>query len=324
VAAHPVAGLSPSLLLSAGAAVHGPVAFGEEVPAAEGTPFPAVDTAQDLRTQLPVSWEDGGAEVFADQRGGNELRTGAGVAVVQLAHRRRMSFLARRNWLSFMRCSSLMTKLQLIVRPLPIVLQNDRDIIGLAGFLGPAAGELYPARVQQDLPFSQGQGREVGSRGASGGNNGVAVRDFPAVADLGGQHLPRYVQAAVQLHSVERLRNTKLQKRKKRKSTTQKKLEELDGEIESSNIFLKALQKIKQFIQAYLPFAPLIEEFANHVERGTDIEAGIPKGTDTAGNQAKKPHRHNRAVGAECGSCRKAGTAYGGKNESEFIRTNQL
>ena len=29
-------------------------------------------------------------------------------------------------------------------------------------------------------------------------------------------------------------------------------------------------------------------------------------------------------VGAECGSCRKAGTAYGGKNESEFIRTNQL
>ncbi len=41
-----------------------------------------------------------------------------------------------------------------------------------------------------------------------------------------------------------------------------------------SNIFLKALQKIKQFIQAYLPFAPLIEEFANHVERGADIEAG--------------------------------------------------
>ena len=41
-----------------------------------------------------------------------------------------------------------------------------------------------------------------------------------------------------------------------------------------SNIFLKALQKIKQFIQAYLPFAPLIEEFANHVERGEDIAAG--------------------------------------------------
>ena len=59
-----------------------------------------------------------------------------------------------------------------------------------------------------------------------------------------------------------------------RKSTAQKKLDELDGEIESSNIFLKALQKIKQFIQAYLPFAPLIEEFANHVERGADIEAG--------------------------------------------------
>ena len=59
-----------------------------------------------------------------------------------------------------------------------------------------------------------------------------------------------------------------------RKSTTQKKLEELDGEIESSNIFLKALRQIKQFIQSYLPFMPLIGEFANHVERGADIEAG--------------------------------------------------
>ncbi len=48
----------------------------------------------------------------------------------------------------------------------------------------------------------------------------------------------------------------------------------MDGEIESSNIFLKALRQIKQFIQSYLPFAPLIEEFANHVERGADIEAG--------------------------------------------------
>ena len=60
-----------------------------------------------------------------------------------------MSFLARRNWLSFMRCSSLMTELQLIVRPLPIVLQNDRGIIGLADFLGPAAGERHPALLQQ-------------------------------------------------------------------------------------------------------------------------------------------------------------------------------
>ena len=48
----------------------------------------------------------------------------------------------------------------------------------------------------------------------------------------------------------------------------------MDGEVESSNIFLKALRQIKQFIQSYLPFAPLIEEFANHVERGADIEAG--------------------------------------------------
>ena len=51
-------------------------------------------------------------------------------------------------------------------------------------------------------------------------------------------------------------------------------VKKLDGEIESSNIFLKALRQIKQFIQSYLPFAPLIEEFANHVERGADIEAG--------------------------------------------------
>ena len=50
-----------------------------------------------------------------------------------------------------------------------------------------------------------------------------------------------------------------------KKSTKQKKLDELDEEIESSNIFLKALWQIKQFIQSYLPFAPLIEEFANHV-----------------------------------------------------------
>ena len=59
-----------------------------------------------------------------------------------------------------------------------------------------------------------------------------------------------------------------------KKSTTQRKLDELDEEIESSNIFLKALRQIKQCIQSYLPFAPLIEKFANHVERGADIEAG--------------------------------------------------
>ena len=102
-----------------------------------------------------------------------------------------------------------------------------------------------------------------------------------------------------------------------KKSTSQKNLDELDGEIESSNIFPEALRQIKQFIQSYLPFAPLIEEFANYVERGADIEAGIPKGTDTAGNQAGKPHRHNRTVSAECGGCRKAGAAYGCRDESK-------
>ena len=59
-----------------------------------------------------------------------------------------------------------------------------------------------------------------------------------------------------------------------KKSTTQKKLEGLDGMIESFNIFLRAIRQIKQFIQEYLPFVPLIEEFVDHVERGTDIEAG--------------------------------------------------
>ena len=50
---------------------------------------------------------------------------------------------------------------------------------------------------------------------------------------------------------------------------------------------------------------------------GYPYKAGIPKGTDTAGNQAGKPHRHNRAVGAECGGCRKAGAAYGCRDESK-------
>ena len=51
--------------------------------------------------------------------------------------------------------------------------------------------------------------------------------------------------------------------------------------------------------------------------RVTPYKAGIPKGTDTAGNQAGNSHRHNRAVGAECRGCRKAGATYGCKNEPE-------
>ena len=45
-----------------------------------------------------------------------------------------------------------------------------------------------------------------------------------------------------------------------KKSTTQKKLEELDEGIESFKIFLKVLRQTKQFIQSYLPFALLIKE----------------------------------------------------------------
>ena len=52
---------------------------------------------------------------------------------------------------------------------------------------------------------------------------------------------------------------------------------------------------------------------------------GIPKGTNTAGNQAGKPQMHDRAVGAECGGCRKAGAAHGCKNEPESdVLTRQL
>ena len=46
-------------------------------------------------------------------------------------------------------------------------------------------------------------------------------------------------------------------------------------------------------------------------------KAGIPERTDTAGNQAGKPHWNNRTVSAECGGCRKTDTAYGHKNELE-------
>ena len=53
------------------------------------------------------------------------------------------------------------------------------------------------------------------------------------------------------------------------------------------------------------------------MERGADIEAGIPKGTDTAGNQAGKPYWHNRTVSVECGGSRKAGVAYGCRDESK-------
>ena len=52
-------------------------------------------------------------------------------------------------------------------------------------------------------------------------------------------------------------------------------------------------------------------ELPTEILYGYPYKAGIPKGTDTAG----KPNRHNRAVGAECGGCRKASAAHGGKNE---------
>lgn len=55
---------------------------------------------------------------------------------------------------------------------------------------------------------------------------------------------------------------------------------------------------------------------------GYPYKAGISEGTDTAGNQAGKPHWHDRTVGAEYGGCRKADTAYGCKNKTKSYTLN--
>ena len=66
----------------AGGAVFDRIGPGKNLFAADAAVFGG-PLLHDLRTQLPVSGEYGGAEVFADQRGGNELGTGAEVAAVQ-------------------------------------------------------------------------------------------------------------------------------------------------------------------------------------------------------------------------------------------------
>ena len=59
-----------------------------------------------------------------------------------------------------------------------------------------------------------------------------------------------------------------------RKEQLEDEVEDMKDEIEQSNLFLKAIAQIKSFILSYLPFAPLIEEFANTVEQRKDIVAG--------------------------------------------------
>ena len=59
-----------------------------------------------------------------------------------------------------------------------------------------------------------------------------------------------------------------------RKEQLEDEVEDMKDEIEQSNHFLKAIAQIKSFILSYLPFAPLIEEFANTVEQRKDIVAG--------------------------------------------------
>lgn len=59
-----------------------------------------------------------------------------------------------------------------------------------------------------------------------------------------------------------------------RKGRLEEDVKDIKDEIEQSNIFLKAIEQIKKFIVSYLPFAPLIEEFANMIEQRKDIQAG--------------------------------------------------
>ena len=60
-----------------------------------------------------------------------------------------------------------------------------------------------------------------------------------------------------------------------------------DFPITSEDINNKYIENNGDCIE-YANFNPVTDfvESANHVERGANIEAGIPKRTDTAGNQA--------------------------------------
>lgn len=83
MAAYPVTGFAPPLLLGTVVTVNSPVAPGYKLSAAENTPFPVVDTAHDLGAQFPVIREHGGLEVAAHQRIGYSLRTNAAISIIQ-------------------------------------------------------------------------------------------------------------------------------------------------------------------------------------------------------------------------------------------------
>ncbi len=59
-----------------------------------------------------------------------------------------------------------------------------------------------------------------------------------------------------------------------RKVHLEDEIKDIEDEIQKFNLFLDAIDQIKRFILSYLPFAPLIEEFANTVEQSNDIVAG--------------------------------------------------
>ena len=82
MAAYPVTGLSPPLLLGTLRAVFRPVGIGEKVSATDGTGLHAV-TVQQGSAQASIQGKDGGVEPLTDQRVGDALRADTFLAIVQ-------------------------------------------------------------------------------------------------------------------------------------------------------------------------------------------------------------------------------------------------
>jgi hypothetical protein len=82
MAAYPVTGLSPPLLLGTLRAVFRPVRFRQIVAAAEDAFLPVCPVEQG-GAQVSIQRQDGGAEPFADQRVGDTLWADTFLAIVQ-------------------------------------------------------------------------------------------------------------------------------------------------------------------------------------------------------------------------------------------------
>ena len=82
VTAHSVPDFPALFLTGAILTVERPIAPGQEQRTADGTAFPQPRLSQNFRPQFPVSRENGGTDVPAQQRVGDQLRTGAGVASI--------------------------------------------------------------------------------------------------------------------------------------------------------------------------------------------------------------------------------------------------